>query len=414
MTEEPRPRRIFASLAIRNYRYFFWGQSAATIGKWVQNLALSWYVLQVGDSAVLLGVVIACRYLPALILGPWAGLVVDRRGQRSVMTVTQIWGCVLSVAFVALTATGTQSLALILLFTTAIGVWDLFDVPARQSIIPSLVPLPLLGNAIGLNSVTNNLNRALGPAVAGVVISTIGVSACMAVNAACQAISLVAILALRPSEMMPAARETAAGSGQVWRGVRLVGSDRMLLAPMVMVVVTGLFTWEYPVSIPLLVTDTFDAGSAAFGAAMAFFGAGSLFGSVVAARTPLTSLYGLAWMSIVWGAATLAVGLAPAVWAAYGALAFAGAFAVLFSSAAKTLLQLHAAPEYRGRVMALWFVAWQGSSVVGAPLTGLVATWPGGARAPLVLGGVAAVIVGLVYLRPHAHGAQRSSEGAVG
>jgi predicted MFS family arabinose efflux permease len=264
--------------------------------------------------------------------------------------------------------------------------------------IPSLVPLPLVGNAVALNSITNNLNRALGPALAGVLIATIGVGMCMTVNAACQIFSLATVLALRVSEMMATSREQGRRGGQVREGIRLVGRDRMLLAPMLMVVVTGLFTWEYPVSIPLLMTDTFDLGSTAFGAAMACFGAGALVGSLLAARSPLSTVRELAWTSLLWGAATFAVGLAPAVWAAFVALAFAGVFAVIFSSAAKTILQVRAAPEFRGRVMALWFVAWQGSTVLGAPLTGLVATWPGGARTPLLLGGVAAVAIALVFL----------------
>jgi MFS family permease len=399
MTGSPGRRGIFASLSIRNYRFFFWGQAASSIGKWVQNLALSWYVLQIGESPIVLGLTIACRYVPALALGPWAGLVVDRRGQRSVMTVTQIFGSLLSLAFAALIASGSQSLLLLLIFTTAVGVWDLFDVPARQSMIPSLVPLRLVGNAVALNSIANNLNRALGPAIAGVLIATIGVSMCMAVNAACQVISLAAIKALRVSEMTTTLREQGRGGGQVRSGVRLVRRDQMLRGPMLMVVVTGLFTWEYPVSIPLLMTDTFDLGSAAFGAAMACFGAGALVGSVLAARKPLSTLRELAWTSLMWGVATFAVGLAPTVWATFVALALAGIFAVIFSSAAKTILQMRAAPEFRGRVMALWFVAWQGSTVLGAPLTGLMATWPGGARTPLLVGGVAAMAIGLVFLR---------------
>ena len=407
MTDSRAPRGLFASLSIRNYRYFFCGQAASSIGKWVQNLALSWYVLQIGESPLILGLTIACRYVPVLLFGPWAGLVVDRLGQRNVMSVTQVFGSLLSLVFVALTAPGNETLALLLVFTTLLGLWDVFDVPARQSMIPSLVPLRLVGNAVALNSIINNLNRAVGPAVAGILIATLGVSMCMAVNAACQVISLITILALRVSEMTTTLRERGRGGGQVWKGIRMVAQDRTLLAPMLLVVVTGLFTWEYPVSIPLLITDTFDLGSAAFGAAMASFGFGAVVGSVLAARNPFTTLRALAWTCLWWGVATFAVGLAPAVWAAYVALAFAGVFAVVFSSAAKTILQLRAAPEFRGRVMALWFVAWQGSTVLGAPLTGLVATWPGGARTPLLLGGVAAIVIAVIFLRP----VKRTDEG---
>jgi MFS family permease len=397
--DPPPARRTFESLSVRNYRIHFAGQAAASTGKWVQNLALSWYALQLGGSAVVLGLIIACRYAPSLLLGPWGGLVVDRRGQRAVMVATQVFGCVLSLAFAAVTSVPQQPLVILFLLTTAVGIWDIFDVPARQSIIPSLVPERLLGNAVALNSITNNATRGIGPAIAGVVIVTLGVSSCMMFNALCQLLSLAAVLALRTNEMTLPDREKSRARGQVRAGLRYVSHDRALLVPLVMVTVTGLFTWEYPVTLPILMTSTFGRGADAVGAATACLGAGALAGSLYAARHPVLTMQGLARWSIAWGISTFAVGLSPVLGATYVLLALAGAFAVLFNSVAKSLLQLRCEPHFRGRVMALWFMAWQGSTVLGAPLVGLVAHLFGG-RSALLLGGVAATVIGVVYLRP--------------
>lgn len=402
-------RRVstFESLRVPNYRVYFVGQTLSGVGSWMQNVAIGWLVLSTFHSGAILGAVTASRYAPLVLFGLWGGLVVDRVDTRVLLVITQSAAAAFALGLAAITLRGHVRLAEVFVLVVGIGIVDVFDVPSRQSIISQLVDRRRLGNAIAVAAIATNSARAFGPAVAGGVIAIFGVAPCFIVNSASFVAFIAALLALDTGRLLPRKRETERG-GQVRAGLRYVRRTPALLAPLVMVAVTGTLTWEFPVSLPIIAAGTFHEGASAYGFMMAALGAGAVVGSLLAARRQALTSRSLAIFAVAWGLVILAAAAAPTLAVEYVLMVGVGVFAITFNASARTLLQIESVANMRGRVMSLWFMGWQGSTVVGAPLVGLVGNELGG-RYALVVGGGAAAAVGAVFLRPEQRPATTSA-----
>jgi MFS family permease len=387
---------MFASLRLYNYRLYFFGQGTSVAGTWMQNIAVSWLVLQLTNSGVVLGLMWAARYVPIVLLGPWGGLISDRSDRRQLLTITQTCAAVLSLILALLSLTGHATLEPLLVIVVLLGLVNVFDGPSRQSLINSLVGRERLANAIALNSVALNTARIVGPGIGGTLIATLGVTPCFFLNAVSFGAVILSLLAMRTSELIPDVREVRS-KGQIRAGLRYIIGNPTLLAPLVMVFVTGMLAWEFPVTLPLLTIAAFHADASVYGTVVSCLGAGSIAGAMAAARRQHLSLRSLSLSSMIWGVVILGAAVAPTLPLLYGVVALVGAGAVTFNSAAKTLLQLESAPQMRGRVMSVWSMLWQGSTVAGAPIVGAVGG-AFGARYGLIIGGLGASLVGGVYL----------------
>ncbi|GGT21674.1 MFS transporter [Streptomyces griseoviridis] len=386
----------FASLRIRNYRIYTLGQSTSVVGNWMQNIAVGWLTLELTHSGTMLGVVTGARYLPVLLLGAWGGLVVDRHDTRRVLAWTQVGFAAQAALLTGLSAAHLVTLPLLVLIMLTLGLTNLFDGPARQKLISELVTPGLLTNAIAINSTFINTAKLVGPGVAGFVIAALGVVPCFALDTVSFLAVLVSLAMLRTAEMSPAEREVRA-KGQIRAGLAHIRRTPELLYPMLMVYVTGILTWEFPVSLPLLTTSVFRSGPAGYGAATAVMSVGGVLGGLVAVRRHRLSTRSLSVSAMIWGVLICAAALAPGLPVALALLVLVGVGSITFNSSARTLIQMGAAPQMRGRVMAIWSIGWMGGTVIGAPLVGAVgAYW--GARSALLVGGVAAACVGIVVL----------------
>jgi MFS family permease len=389
--------RTFESLAFRNYRLYFIGQTLSGAGTWMQNIAIGWFTLELTHSGILLGVITAARFAPFVFFGQLGGLVVDRRPLRRHLLQVQIGQAALAFILAMLIYLDLVDVMVLLLMVLAIGTMDVFDVPARHAIIGALVDPPRLGNAIALNSVMINTARVLGPAMAGAAIATVGVAACFFLNALSFVAVIISLALVRVAELLPTPRETGS-KGQVRAGLRYVRREPWLRVPLIMVAITGAFTWAYPIALPLVTSGTFNGDASAYGYAMAALGAGSIVGALIAARWPIRSPRGLARSSLLWGLCGLAAAAAPTLMSLYALMVVIGLFAVSFSAGSKTVLQSASAIQMRGRVMSLWFLGWQGSTVIGGPVVGVIGATLG-PRWSLVAGGAAAALTGIIYLR---------------
>lgn len=389
--------RMFSSLTVRNYRWYFGGQSISVAGTWMQTLALSFLVLHLTGSGTDLGLSIAARFLPILLLGPFGGLVADRYDKRRLLYFTQSAQAAVAVVFTILTAFDAATMPLVILLALALGALGVLDNPARQSMIGEMVPREHLANAVTLSSVSVNLSRVLGAAVGGALVAAVGLTVCFALNAVSFAAVLVSLAVMRPAEMTPAV-PTPRAKGQVRAGFVYARKTPALLLPLVMLTITGTLAYEFPVTLPLVARGAFHGGAGTYGAMAAVMAIGAVIGGLVAAsrrgeRRPST----LGVAAIGWGVAILAAAAAPGLPVEFAALLFVGYGTITFNSSAKTALQLAAAPEIRGRVMALWAIAWGGSTVIGGPIVGWIAETLG-SRWSLVAGGVPTLLLGLVML----------------
>jgi MFS family permease len=389
-----RRSRTFSSLAVPNYRLFFTGQLVSTTGTWMQTVAQSFLVLQLSPSGAVLGLTVAVRFAPMFLLGPWGGLVADRMDKRRLVVVTQALSGLLALAFGVLVGTGAIRLWSVFLLAALLGLVNVVDNPARQSMIPELVPPEQLPNAVTLNSVSVNLARIGGAAIGGFLVEGLGLALCFDINAASFLAVIATVVRMDPAAMVPA-RRTPREPGQVRAGLRYVAGEPGLLVPLLMILVVGALAWEFQISLPLLADRTFSGGAGTYGLMTAAMGIGAVVGGLLSAARSSTGARALAAAAVGWGAAITAAALAPVLGLEYALLLLVGYGSIWFNTLAKSTLQLTAVPEMRGRVMALWAVAWQGSTPLGGPVVG----WVGEAFGPrwsLLVGGIPTIAVGLL------------------
>jgi MFS family permease len=387
----------WAPLRVRNYRLFFAGQLVSVPGTWLQTIAQSWLVLQLTGSGSALGLTVALQSLPVLVGGAWGGLVVDRVDKRRALIATQVAQAALALALGLLVVTGTVELWMVWVLAFGLGVTRTIDSPARQSFVSEMVGSRLLPSAIALNSVVVSAARAVGPATGGVLIAAFGVGVCFLINAASFAAVIFGLLAMRTADLRPAER-TPRGAHQVRDGVAYVRGLPALRVPLAMMVLVGTFAYEFQVSIPLLAQTTFHAGAAGFGLLYAAMGAGSVAGGLLIAGRVAPDIRTLAAAAGCFGILLGGVAVSPDVVVAGALLALAGAASVVLSSATNSTLQIHADPMLRGRVMALYVVAFLGTTPIGGPIVG----WVGEAAGPrwaIAIGAVACGLAALMAVR---------------
>jgi MFS family permease len=387
---------MVSSLRQRNYRLFFFGQLVSVAGTWMQSVAQSFLVLDLTHSGTQLGLTSAARFLPMLLFGPIGGVFADRMDRKRVLYLTQSLSGLLAAVFAVTVATHSIRLWIVYLLAIALGFVNVFDNPARQSFISEMVSAENLPNAVTLNSVAMNMARVFGAALGGVIAAAIGLALCFACNALSFAAVLVSLAAMRTSELFQAKRVTRQ-KRQVREGLRYVRSTPELLIPLVMIAVIGTLAWEFQVSLPLMASKVFHGGAASYGVMASVMGGGAVVGGLISAARSRPRARALCLAAVGWGIAILAAAVAPSMALELAALVFVGYGSITFNSLAKTTLQLAAKPEMRGRVMALWALAWLGSTPIGGPIVG----WAGqaiGARWALVIGGVAALACGVLAL----------------
>jgi MFS family permease len=383
----------FAALAVPNYRRYISGQAISLIGTWMQMTAQAWLVLTLTHSSTALGIIVALQTLPVLLFGPYGGVIADRVDKRRLMIALQAAMGVQALALGLLTVTGLVHVWEIGVLAALLGFNNAFENPARQSFMLELVGKEHLRNAVSLNSVLVNIARAIGPAVAGILIATVGDGVCFLVNAA----SFVAVVgslltmdrrALRPTEPMARAR------GQLREGLRYVRNTPGLAVPLVMMGIVGCLTYEFQVTLPVMASRGLHVGATGFGFMTAAMGVGAVVGGLMVAARGKTGLRPLVIAAFGFGVTMALAALAPNLPLELAALAFAGGASISFMSTGNSTLQLTAAPEMRGRVMSLWFVAFQGSTPIGGPIVGYLMA-VAGARAGLGLGAVTCLAVAL-------------------
>jgi MFS family permease len=387
---------MVSSLRERNYRLFFFGQLVSVAGTWMQTVAQSFVVLGLTHSGTQLGLTTAARFLPMFLFGPIGGVFADRMDKRRVLYVTQSLAGLLAAVFAITVATHSITLWLVYLLALALGFVNVFDNPARQSFISEMVSPADLPNAVTLNSVAMNMARVFGAALGGVIAAAIGLALCFACNALSFGAVLVSLAAMRQAELFPATR-IPRKKRQVRQGLRYVRRTPELLIPLVMIAVIGTLAWEFQVTLPLMASQVFHGGAAAYGVMASVMGGGAVIGGLIAAARARPRARALCLAAIGWGVAILAAAAAPSMALELTALVFVGYGSITFNSVAKTTLQLAARPQMRGRVMALWALAWLGSTPVGGPVVG----WAGqalGARWALVIGGLPTLACGILAL----------------
>jgi MFS family permease len=394
-------RRTFASLAHRNYRLYFGGQVVSVTGTWMQNIAMAWLILELTHSPVAVGALALCQFLPFTVFGLFAGVLVDRFDARRLVIGTQGASMVLAAALAVPTLLGDVTPWLVYLLAGLRGTVLVLDAPSRQALTYRMVGPRELPNAVALNSSLFNGARVVGPALGGAVVALAGAGFCFAFNAVSFLAVLAGLLAMHAEELLPAERAESrprllAGTREALAYVRRTPRAGTVL---LLVAVISTFAFNFNVLLPVLTKFTLHAGPSTFGIVTGCFGAGALIGALVAATLGRASMRLLLVAMTAYGLAELL--LAPLRSApATGAMLFLiGLSFTMWTSNANSTLQLEAPGHLRGRVIGLYYYAFNGAG----PLGGVVAGWlaaTGGTELAFAVGGAVTLgAIGVVALR---------------
>jgi MFS family permease len=386
----------FRSLRERNFRLFFVGQVVSQVGTWVQSVALVWLVLTLTHSGVALGLTTALQFLPILVLGPWAGLAADRFDKRRLLIVAQALAGLQALVMGGLVLAGAVSVPVIYALTLAFGLITALDNPVRRSFVVELVDTADVPNAVGLNSALMTGSRVVGPALAGMLIAGVGVGWCFLVNALSYVAVLVALGRMDPAGFRRAER-SARARGQLREGFAYVWRTPALRLPILLVAVISTFAFNYPVLLPLLAERTLHGNASTFTLLYSTMSVGSLTGALMVARRTRVGGRWLARWALLYAATLALLALAPNLPLALVAAVPVGLTGIMVLSGSNSTLQLHARPDMRGRVNALYSVVFLGSTPIGGPVAGWVAEHFG-VRAGLGLGAVATALAAAAAL----------------
>jgi MFS family permease len=317
----------------------------------------------------MLGVIVALQTLPVLILGPYGGVIADRVDKLRLMVILQSAMGVQALILGVLTVTGAVRLWEIGVLAALLGLNNAFENPARQSFMLEMVGPENLRNAVSLNSVLVNVARSVGPAVAGVLIATVGDGVCFLLNAASFVAVVTSLVRLDRSALNPSPPQRRA-RGQLREGLAYVARTPQLGIPLLMMGLAGMLAYEFQVTLPVMAKQALGSGAAGFGFMTAAMGVGAVAGGLLVANRGRTGLGPLVVAAGGFGIALLLASIAPTLWIELIALALVGWASISFMSTGNATLQLGADPAMRGRVMSLWFVAFQGSTPIGGPVVG--------------------------------------------
>ena len=365
----------FRALRHRNFRVFWTGQLISVVGTWMQSVAQGWLMHRLTSSALMLGLLGFCQFVPVTFFSLWAGAVVDRVDKRKLILATQTFMLLQAVTLAAVVSTGVVTPWMVLLLAFVFGVINAFDLPARQSFLIEMVGKEDLSNAIALNSAAFNTARVFGPAVAGLLLATIGEAGCFWLNGLSYLAVIAGLLWMTP--IVRAAGERS--SATIMDGVRYAWNIPQVRNLLLLLAIASGLGFQYTVLLPVYARDILHAGAQAYGLMTTAFGLGSLLSAIWMTR-PLTR-----WdlrRNLLIGLVSGGLGMGFFAWSrvmpltlAMGVLAGFGL--ILYVASTNTMIQLIIEDHFRGRVMSFYTLMFIGTAPLGSLLAGTIAQHAG-------------------------------------
>lgn len=386
----------------RNFGPFFVGNAASASGTWFQNLAASLYVFEHTHSPFLLGVLQFGNFIPVLLLSPWGGSAADRFDRRKLLLLTQVLATAVSGALAVLTWEGKASVALVMGCAVALGVISAYSSPAGMTMPSDLVPREDIQAAVALNSMTYNLARAIGPTLAGVCVDQLGYGASFAINAASYLLLALGLLLVTPNARALASR----ADSRLRDSLRIARDQPRLLGFLLIVAAIGFASDPVNTESPAF-AHAFGVGSHDLrifsGLIVGAFGAGAVAAAfLVAGRSPGSRRRMVATL-VLMAVGIAGFSLSPSLWLGYAFLAVAGFGYLISNAAATSQLLLGVDDSQRGRIMALWSVAFIGLRPIASLADGGIADLFGVRAAGVALAVPTLLIAVALYFlrRPH-------------
>ncbi|HST62454.1 MAG TPA: MFS transporter [Longimicrobium sp.] len=378
------PARAFGALRHRNFRVFYVGQLLSLAGTWMQSTAQGWLVLELTNSALLLGIVTAVTSIPTLLFSLWAGDLADRHDKRRIILIAQFVALGAALGLAVLTDTGRITYGALLALVFVLGMASAFEIPARQAFFVDLVGPADLPNAIALNSAAFNASRIVGPALAGLVIGAAGVAACYYANAVSYVAAITGLVMMRLPAWVPRPR-TASTLESIREGLAYIRSDRLVRTLVWLIAGMSVTVLPYTMLLPVFARDVLKVGAPGLGAMLSASGAGALAAGVALAAGRVRVPRGRLIIGAALSYALVLIGFALCPWYPLSLvlLALVGFTMILNNATVNALLQSRVPDHLRGRVMSVYVFMFVGMSPLGSLQAGAMARWFG---APLAVG----------------------------
>ncbi|NCD69036.1 MFS transporter [Mucilaginibacter agri] len=390
---------VLRSLKYRNFKLFFYGQSVSLIGTWMQKTAVSWLVYRLTGSAVLLGIVGFVSLIPSLVLSPYAGSYIERHNRFKVLVYTQVISMLQAGALAAMIFFKFYSIPGIVILSLIQGVINAFDITCRQSLMVEMVDNKEdLPNAIALNSTMTNIARIAGPAVAGIILSTLGEDFCFISNF----LSYIAVLTCL---FMMKLNLTAVAKPQtdIWtelkQGFKYVSGDKDISSLVIMLGISSMFVIPFNTLMPIFAKDIFNGNAKTFSWFESTAGLGSVISAVYLANLKnnkgLMKIITIA--SLLFGASVLFLSYAKMLPVALVFMTITGIGMMAQTSAINTFIQTHAAPNMRSRAISYYVMAYQGVIPIGSLMIGVLASSMG-PRIAMGIEGIIGILSALLFV----------------
>ncbi|MBO0839340.1 MAG: MFS transporter [Sciscionella sp.] len=388
---------MFGSLRVRNYRLFATGQVISNIGTWMQRVAQDWLVLELsGRNPVALGIAVALQFIPTMVLSPWAGVLADRMDKRKLLIAVQAGMGVTGLLLGLLDVTGVVALWHVYALCFVLGLFSSLDAPIRQSFVVEMVGREQVTNAVAINSMTFNLARIVGPAIAGEMITWVGTGWVFLANAASFVAVIAGLVLMDPGKLHrrpPVPRQR----GQMVEGLRYVRHRKDIIVVLALVFAVSTFGLNFMTTLANAAANVFHRDAAGYGLLSTLIAVGTLSGAALAARRSTKGrprMRVLIGGAVTFGVAETIAGMMPTYLTFGLMLVPVGVATMTFTTAANSTVQLSVAPEMRGRVMGLYMLVFLGSNPIGGPLMGWLAAEFGG-RAPFIVGGALSALAAI-------------------
>ncbi len=387
---------MFSSLQVKYFRIYWLGMFVSLIGTWIQTVAQSWLVFELTNSAFLLGVVGFLGSIPIFVLSLFGGVLADRVNKRNILIFTQVTFMFLAFLLAVLTQFKLITPLQIMFIALFNGIVMAFDAPARQSIVVELVGKKHLFNAIALNSVAFNSSRIIGPAIAGVLVSVIGMSGCFYLNGISFLAVIIALFFIRLGT--GAVRSNNSALKDLKEGLVFISHHRLILALVSMVGAMSLFGISYVILMPVFVNHVLHAGVKGLGVLMSSAGLGALIGALILARLGDFKYKGrfLIGSAFLFSLSLIIFSLSKNYALAVFSLILIGCTSVIPIALINTLLQINVPDAFRGRVMSLFMITFAGIMPFGNLISGGLAQSLGVSAALFFCGLICLVLFTLI------------------
>jgi MFS family permease len=388
-----------AAFRHRDYRILWSVQAGSLTGNWMQSLAQSWLVLQMTNSPFQLALINVCQFGPALVFGLPAGVLADRYSKRSVMLVTQAVSGILTALLALVVVLGTVELWHIYATASGVGIASAFSNPARQAFVVDVVGKEDLVNAVALNSALFNASRVVGPAIAGILLATVGAALCFVINAVAYIPVVIGLALLHTRGMPEQGSHDDTPFRRLQEGLAYVRRTPEVLRPIVTIGIIGIFGMNFSVWMPLLAVEL-GTGAEGFGWLMSALGIGSLFGSLaVAFFARQFGNWGLLVAPVVFGVFEIGLavlaGLRGPMLTVLPVATLAGLAFSITMSLTNTTIQSLIPNALRGRVSSIYMTVFMGSIPIGALVAGVTSSTMGTVGS-IVFGGAIVLTAALI------------------